>query len=106
MQAGWIAAGAWLGFAVLLPASAQAAPQPGERVTIFACIFAGVTGNCLMIKDRDGTVYNITAVNPKPRRLDRMIRLRGTVTDKASLCGQGVVLERIRWTRTRQPCGN
>ena len=33
-----------------------------------------------------------------------MIRVRGTVTDKMSICGEGIVLDRIRWTRTRQLC--
>jgi hypothetical protein len=34
------------------------------------------------------------------------IWLRGTITDKASMCGQGVVLDRIRWTRLPRRCPN
>jgi len=49
---------------------------------------------------------NITSVSPKPRLVERMIRLRGTITDKVSMCNQGVVLDRIRWSRTRQKCSN
>ena len=86
--------------------SAQAALKPDQRVTVTGCPYAGVTATCLMIKGSDGTVYNITGVSPKPRVMDRMIRLRGAVTDKVSMCNQGVVLDRIRWTRTRQKCPN
>jgi hypothetical protein len=99
-------AGVILGMAWLALSSALAAPKRGDRVSVAACPFAGVTANCLMIRATDGTVYNITAAAPRPRLGDRMIRLRGTVTDKVSICGQGVVLERIRWTRTRQRCAN
>jgi hypothetical protein len=94
------------GAALVLALPAQAAPSTGQRVTVTGCAFAGVTSTCLMIKGSDGTVYNMTAVNPRPRALDRMIRVRGTVTDKASMCNQGIVLDRIRWSRTRQQCSN
>jgi hypothetical protein len=91
---------------VILPWPAQAAPKPDQRVTITGCPYTGVTASCLMIKGPDGTVYNITGVNPKPRHMDLMIRLRGYVTDKLSMCNEGVVLDRIRWTRTRQKCAH
>jgi hypothetical protein len=91
---------------IVAPAAAQTAPKVGQRVTITGCPFAGVTASCLMLKGSDGTIYNITGVTPKPRVMDRMIRLRGTVTDKASMCNQAIVLERIRWSRTRQKCAN
>jgi|APDOM4702015159_1054818.scaffolds.fasta_scaffold177808_2 hypothetical protein len=89
---------------VTLPA--QAAPNVGQRVTFSGCMFAGTPATCLMIKSPDGTVYNINALNPRPRALDRVIRVRGTVTDKVSICNQGIVLDRIRWSRTRQRCPN
>jgi hypothetical protein len=97
-----------LGFGVAASWSlgAQAAPRPGERVAVTGCPYPGVAATCLMLNGADGTVYNITSVNPRPRALGRMIWLRGTVTDKASLCAQGVVLERMRWTRVRQTCSN
>jgi hypothetical protein len=98
----WLIAAAALGLA--LPA--QAAPKAGQRVTATGCAYAGTPATCLMIKGADGTVYNISALNPRPRALDRVIRVRGTVTDKVSICNQGIVLERIRWSRTRQRCPN
>jgi hypothetical protein len=91
---------------VLAAWSAVAAPKRGDRVVVTACPFAGVTAKCLMIRGADGTIYNITAASPRPRFGQRMIRLRGTVTDKFSMCGQGIVLDRIRWTRTRLRCPN
>jgi hypothetical protein len=92
--------------AVWLPAMASAAPSAGQRISVTACVYSGVTGNCLMIRGPDGTVYNISGISPRPRLTGRMIRLRGVVTDKVSICGQGLVVERIRWTRTRMPCGH
>lgn len=81
----------------------------GSRRTvsnIAGCPYAGATANCLMIKGADGIVYNITGINPRPRAMDRMIRVRGVISDKVSSCNQGVVLDRIRWTRIRQKCAN
>jgi hypothetical protein len=95
-----------LAVASLLAAPAMAAPKGGERVTITACPFPGVTATCLMMRSPDGTIYNISSASPRPRPGPFMIRLRGVVTDKFSMCGQGIVLERIRWTRTRLRCPN
>ena len=94
-----------LALTALLPA-VPAVSEPGapQRVIITGCPYAGVTSNCLMIKTSEGKVYNITSMTPRPRAMDRMIRLRGTVTDKVSMCNEGVVLDRIRWTRVRQQC--
>lgn len=99
---------AWLIVAMvgLLALPARAAPNVGQRVALSGCAYVGTPATCLMIKGADDTVYNITALNPRPRLLDRMIRVRGTVTDKLSICNQGIVLERIRWSRTRQRCPN
>jgi hypothetical protein len=88
----------------LTAASASAQSKRQERISIAGCPYPGVTGTCLMIKAANGTVYNISGVSPRPRLSGRMIRVRGTVTDKLSMCGQGIVLDRIRWTRTRQRC--
>ena len=90
-------------FAALLSAPAQAAPKTGESVAVTACPVAGVTASCLMITGADGTVFNITAADPKPAP-GRVIELRGTATDKVSMCAQGIVLENIQWTPTQQAC--
>ena len=102
-----IAAGALvLGVALLMSFGAFAEAKRTDRVTVTSCAYPGVTGNCLMIKGANGTVYNITSITPRPRNAERVIRVRGTPTDKASVCGEGIVLDRIRWTRTRQHCSN
>jgi hypothetical protein len=88
---------------VSLAVVAEAAPRPGTRISVTACPYAGTTASCLMMKGGDGTVYNITRIAPRPTG-GRMIRLRGTVSDKVSICNEGVVLDHIRWTRTRQKC--
>ena len=87
---------AWAGIA-------QAAPKAGEQVNLTACAYSGVTRLCLMINGPDGTVYNITGANPRPP-LDAAVRLRGTVTDKLSICGQGRVLDDISWSAAQQKC--
>ena len=87
-----------------LPALAE--PKPGERIAVTACPYRGVVATCLMIKGADGTVFNISGASPRPRPMGRAIWLRGSVSDKSSLCGQGIILERIRWTRVPQRCAN
>jgi hypothetical protein len=106
ISAGLVLAGAVLGAAALVAPAAQAAPKPGERVRVTACPHRGVVATCLMINGADGTVFNISGASPQHRLMGRMIWLRGTATDKASMCGQGVVLDRIRWTRLPQRCAN
>jgi hypothetical protein len=86
------------------PWVSQAEPKRGERVSITGCTYQGAGARCLMIRGRDGSRYNISAVSPRPRHSNRVIRVRGAVSDQASDCGEGIVLERIRWTRTRQQC--
>jgi hypothetical protein len=103
MKAGLTSMAAGL-LAAIMATAAAAAPPAGERISVMACPYAGVTAPCLMIKAADGTVYNITAAVVKPPLNGRMIRLRGTVTDKLSACTQGEVLDRIRWSPVRQKC--
>ncbi len=57
-----------------------------------------------MIKDKDGTVYNITGANPKPLPNDVAIIVTGTVAQKISICMQGIVLDDIKWDRTKMRC--
>ena len=78
--------------AIGLMEGAEAAPKVGDKVTLTACPAPGVTAPCLMIKGGDGTLYNITGANPKPPLDGTMIHLRGTVSDKLSMCAQGTVL--------------
>ena len=101
MRSGAIAA-ALVG-AAMLQGSALAAPKPGETVAVTACVRPGVEAACLMVDGADGAVFNVTGAKPKPP-LDVLIELRGTVTDKVSACNQGVVLDHISWTATRQKC--
>ena len=89
--------------AAAVPVACLAAP--GDNVAVRACARAGVEANCMVITGEDGSVYNITAANPKPP-FDVKIQLRGTVTDKLSACNQGLVLENINWTPTQEKCGN
>jgi hypothetical protein len=80
---------------------ALAAPKPGDTVAVTACVRPGVEASCLIVDGADGAVFDVTSAKPKPP-LDVMVRLRGTVTDKVSACNQGIVLDRISWTATRQ----
>jgi hypothetical protein len=90
--------------ALLACALASPAVAEGKKVTITGCPYPGVLATCIMIKDKDGTVYNITGANPKPGFNDVAIILTGTVTDKLSICNQGIVLDDIKWDRTKMRC--
>jgi hypothetical protein len=89
--------------ALAFASATEAAPKAGDHFTVTACAYPGVTGVCVMINGPEGTVYNITAANPRPP-LDTAVRLRGTVTDKLSICGQGRVLDEVSWTATKRKC--
>ena len=106
MRGSQTAGAAVLGAALLMSVAAHAESKRLEHVAVTSCPYPGVTANCLMIKAANGTVYNISSITPRPRHINRMIRVRGVITDKMSACGEGVVLDRIRWTRTRQLCPN
>jgi len=101
-----IAAAAILMAVLMASWVSQAEPRRGERISITGCIYQDASASCLMIRGKDGSPYNISAVSPRPRHSNRMIRVRGAVSDKVGNCGEGIVLERIRWTRTRQQCPN
>jgi len=85
--------------ALTSPAAAE-----GKKVTITSCPYPGVLATCILIKDKDGAVYNITGANPKPEFNDVAIILTGAVTDKVSICNQGIVLDGIKWDRTKMRC--
>jgi hypothetical protein len=89
---------------LLACALASPATAEGKKVTLTGCPYPGVEAACLMIKDKDGTVYNISSANPKPVPNDVAIILTGTLTQKLSLCLQGVVLDDIKWDRTKRRC--
>jgi hypothetical protein len=90
--------------ALLAGAIAGPAAAEGKKVTITGCPYPGVEFSCLMIKDKDGTVYNITGAHPKPAPNDVAIILTGTVAQKLSICMQGIVLDDIKWDRTKMRC--
>jgi hypothetical protein len=90
---------ALLACALTSPAAAE-----GKKVTLTGCPYPGEEATCLMIKDKDGTVYNITSAHPKPEPNDVAIIVTGTVTDKLSICNQGTVLDDIKWDRTKIRC--
>jgi hypothetical protein len=93
-----------LSAALLACALASPVAAEGKKVTITGCPYPGVEAACLMIKDKDGTVYNITSANPKPASNDVAIILTGTVAQKLSICLQGTVLDDIKWDRTKMRC--
>ena|SRR6185295_14695807 len=92
--------------AAVLLASALASPAyaQGKKVTVTGCPYPGVLATCLMIKDKDGAVYNITGANPRPELYDVAIIVTGTVSSKLSICNQGAVLDEIKWDRTKMRC--
>lgn len=93
-----------LSAALLACALASPAAAEGKKVMITGCPYPGVEFNCLMIKGKDGTVYNITGANPKPLPNDVAIIVTGTVAQKISICMQGIVLDDIKWDRTKMRC--
>lgn len=93
---------AWLGAAPLLLASSVATPAMADDFN--GCAFRGVDTTCLMVRSGRNT-FNVTAARPRPD-LGRHLGIvgAGTRSGKVSSCGQGIVLENIHWSYTRQQC--
>ena len=80
-----------------------AMPALAEEITVSGCAVAGVEANCIIIKDHDKT-YDITAAQPAPFP-GTYGTVKGTLTDKASACQQGVVVDPAIWeVQTGKPC--
>lgn len=90
--------------AVILCAVAGSAVAQGQKVTVTNCPYPGVNTSCMMINDKNGTVYNITSAKPKPKLNDRAITVTGTVSADPSICLQGISLKDIKWKATKQRC--
>jgi hypothetical protein len=82
-------------FILLLILGATAAPALSEEVTLSGCAAAGVEANCILLKSGDKT-YDITAAQPAavPGTYGTV---RGTLTDRVSVCQQGPVVDPATW---------
>ena len=92
-----------LGFAGSASAemAAPSKPAKAKTVTVSGCPTTGFPSTCTMLKAK-GANYNISgAATPAP--VGKKIRLKGTVTDKASVCG-GIVLDDIKWMEVKGSC--
>jgi hypothetical protein len=75
--------------------AAMALSAAAEDVTVTGCAAAGVEANCIVLK-ADGKTYDITAAQPAPVP-GTYGTLKGTLTDKASTCQQGQVVDPATW---------
>jgi hypothetical protein len=83
--------------------AAAAMPAFAEEITVSGCAAAGVEANCIILKDRDKT-YDISAAQPAPFP-GTYGTVKGTLTDRASACQQGMVIEPATWeVETGKPC--
>jgi hypothetical protein len=84
-----------LALAVLFgPAASRA-----DEVTVSGCPRAGVEAGCITLTTADGTVYDLTAAEPKPE-VGIAGTASGTVSQSVSLCMQGIVLKPATWQPT------
>lgn len=83
----------------LVVLAALAAPTAGraEEVTASGCVAAGVEAGCMVLQAEDGTLYNVTAAEPKPEP-GAAGTVTGTVSSGVSLCMQGITLSPATWT--------
>ena len=83
-----------------MAAPTQTAPKP-KTVTVTGCPTAGFPALCTMIKGKGGN-YNVSSANPAAP-IGKKVRLKGTVTDKHSICG-GLVLDNVTWQAVKGKC--
>lgn len=85
--------------------SAVAQPAVGTQVSISGCPYKGVETGCIMIDSEDGQTYNISGAEPPIDLSQKLgVSLTGTVSDKVSICIQGIVLDDIEYETTKQVC--
>ena len=99
-----LALGAAVGFANVASAEMATAPKAAKpkTVTVTGCATKGTPEFCVMIKGPKDANYNVTSANPAAP-IGKRIRLKGTVTDKHSICG-GLVLDDIKWMPVKGGC--
>jgi hypothetical protein len=67
-----------------------------EEVMLSGCAAAGVEANCIILKTGDKKSYDITAAQPAPVP-GTYGTVKGTLTDKLSICQQGPVIDPAIW---------
>jgi len=82
-----------------LAALTVAATSRADEVTVSGCPQPGVEAGCLVLTGADGKLYDVTAAEPKPQP-GVAGTVTGTVSQRASLCMQGIVLAPARWSPT------
>jgi hypothetical protein len=88
---------------LLVSLIATAAPALAEEITASGCAKVGVEASCIILKS-DDKIYDITAAQPAPFP-GTYGTVKGTLTDKASTCQQGQVLDPATWAvETGKPC--
>src|SRR5260370_39934161 len=88
------------------PSGGGSVPGPGgeEKVDLVGCPATGVEMGCLILKGRDNVAYDISAAKPRPRVGYLAVQLTGVEADKAGICQQGTILEKIQWSYTNEKC--
>lgn len=66
-----------------------------EDITVSGCAAAGAEANCIIL-EADGKTYNISAAQPAPVP-GTYGTVKGTLSDKMSICQQGVVVDPAIW---------
>jgi hypothetical protein len=89
--------------ACLLSATAVTGLAAQEQVTVTGCPVSGIEMGCLVLK-RNTVTYDISAAKPKPRVGYLAVQLRGTKSNKLGICQQGMILEDIQWSYTKEKC--
>lgn len=83
--------------------AAMAMPALAEEITVSGCAAVGVEASCIILKNGD-KIYDMSAAQPTPFP-GTYGTLKGTLTDKASTCQQGQVVDPATWeVETGKPC--
>jgi hypothetical protein len=82
--------------AAVLALAAAASAAAAADVTVSGCARAGVEAGCVVISGADGTLYNISAAQPRPQPGSGG-QVTGTVSSNLSACQQGVILAPATW---------
>lgn len=92
-----------LSFALSTALSASGALA--ESVIVSACPKRGIEPKCIMLTDKNGKTYDVSALKGDPFKRSLVIALKGeTTTDVGPCLSISTVLKKISWQYTRMQC--
>ena len=89
---------------VILNHASATAKITHKRVEVDGCPVA-VGDRCILLNPGNGTLYDISSANPPIDPTQHLgVAVSAQVSTKSGACNQGIPLQNIKWSYTKQRC--